>query len=347
MSFFGNLFRSVRSESLVFVDISAGSVAGAYVHYKHGVLPSVVFTRRVPIELRVGEPQEQAMLRSLDVLGAALIRDGAPALARRTGSGSASTILVSVDAPWQETKVRTERFERRTPFLFTKNMVETAFQKTSIAAPGKLLADESIIGTILNGYETRAPYGRRVHRASVIVLASFIDEKVSQAIVTMLRELFHTKNILSIAGNSLRYQAMRTVFPHERDLLILDGMGPLISTALVRKGLLVAVNERSGDLSVRDPRSWVEKVREELTEIAKRYPLPRTIFLLAQDQEIGVLEKALNAAELKELWLSDNPPKIISVLASHVSSFVEQTASSLPDLSLLLMAVYWGHRSLE
>ena len=243
--------------------------------------------------------------------------------------------------------MRTERFERRTPFLFTKNMVETAFQKTSIAAPGKLLADESIIGTILNGYETRAPYGRRVHRASVIVLASFIDEKVSQAIVTMLRELFHTKNILSIAGNSLRYQAMRTVFPHERDLLILDGMGPLISTALVRKGLLVAVNERSGDLSVRDPRSWVEKVREELTEIAKRYPLPRTIFLLAQDQEIGVLEKALNAAELKELWLSDNPPKIISVLASHVSSFVEQTASSLPDLSLLLMAVYWGHRSPE
>ncbi len=347
MGFFGRAFSSLRAESLILIDVSAGSVAGAYVHYKKGALPTILFTRRVPIEIRAGEPHERAMLRALEVLGQSLVRDGAPALVRHAGSGSADAILVSVDAPWQETKIRAEYFERKTPFTFTKSMVTTALEKTTGAVPGKFLADESIIGTVLNGYETKEPYGKKVHRAAVIVLTSLIDENVSQSIVSILRSAFHSKNILSIAGSSLRYQAMRVAFPHEKDTLILDAMGPLISTALVRKGLLVDVSEMSDGIPTSDTRAWVQEVRGELTEMAKRYPLPRTIFLLAQDQDIAVLEKALSAAELKELWLSDNPPKIVSVLAAHVSNLVKQTSTALPDLALLLMAVYWGHRPSE
>ncbi len=347
MGLFSSLFGSSQKESLIFIDISAGTVGGAYACYGQGTLPKIVYTRRVPIELRADEPHENAMLRALQVLGEALVRDGAPALARLTGSGSVHTILVSVDAPWQETRVRTEKFEKSAPFTFTKAMVATALEKTRAESVGKHLADESIIGTILNGYETRAPYGKKASRASVIVLTSLIDQKVSESIVTALRGFFHTKNILSIAGNSLRYQAMRIAFPHERDLLILDGMGRLISTALVRKALLVAVNEVSVDFSARETRSWIEKVKEELTAIATRYPLPRTIFLIAQEESAGALEKALEAAELKELWLSDNPPKVLSVQPTHLTPFVQQSSASLPDLSLLLMTLYWGHRSAE
>jgi hypothetical protein len=344
MGILKNLFSSTRGESLILIDISAGAVAGAYAHYKKDSQPALLFTRRLPIEVREGEPHEDAMLRALQLLGSVLVRDGAPVLVRHTGSGSADTILISVDAPWQETKVRTELFERTTPFVFTKDMVKTALEKTSVVTPGKLLVDESIIGTELNGYETRDPYGKKVRRATVIVLTSLIDEKVSQSIVSTLRSLFHTSNILSIAGSSLRYQAIRTVFPHEKNALILDAIGSLLSISLVRKGFLVAVTEMSENISARHIDVWAQKVVSEFTELAKRFPLPRTLFLLTQEQDVSALEQALNEAKLSGLWLSDNPPKVVSVLASHIASSVQQITTAAPDLPLLLMALYWQKR---
>lgn len=345
MSFFGNIFNPIHAESVVLIDISANSVAGAYARYTEGETPMLLYARRLPIEIRDGgEPHERALLRTLEILGSMLIREGAPILARHTGSGSADTVLVSVGAPWQETKVRTEHFERKTPFVFTRDMVATALEKMIITAPGKLLADESIIGTILNGYETREPYGKEVYRASVIILTSFIDADVSESIVTTLRGLFHTTHILSIAGSSLRYQALRIAFPHERDALILDATGPLISIALVRRDLLVAVIEVSDTAGADTTDSWVQKAMNEFTELAKRYPLPRTIFLLAQEQHISSLEQALGAAQIGGLWLSDNPPKIVSLLTSHFVGLVQQATENSPDLPILLMALYYQHR---
>ena len=342
MSFFRNVFNPTRAESIVLIDISAGSVAGAYAHYREGGMPSLLYTRRLPIETRKDEPHELAMLRALGILGEALVREGAPSLTRATGSGRADAILVSVDAPWQETKVRTESFERETPFTFTKRMVATALGKTSVIPEGKVLADESITGTILNGYETREPYGKKTQRASIVILTSLIDKKVSMGIAETLRGLFHTKNVLSIAGSSLRYQAMRTAFPHDRDALILDAIGPLISVAFVRKDLLVAVIELADAVGT-DIDSWVKKVTDEFTELAKEYPLPRTIFLLAQEQNFSLLEQTLRDAQLGKLWLSNTPPKIVPVRTGHLSSSVRQITTSPPDLALLLMTLYWQH----
>lgn len=342
MGFLSTIFHSPEKESLILIDVSAGSVAGAYAHYREGKPPVVLYTRRVPIEVRPQEPHERAMLRALEALGSALVAEGAPILARYSGSGSAGKILLSVDAPWQETKVRTEQFERATPFVFTKSMVATALEKTAVAAPGMVLADETIIGTTLNGYQTREPYGKKVHRSAVIILTSFIHEKVWVSVIAALRKLFHTKNIFSIAGNSLRYQAMRRAFPHERNALIFDILGPLLSIAFVRNGFLVAVSEIPDSVSARDTGAWTERVIGELTELAKRYPLPRTIFLLAPAQDIPALTETLAAANLGKLWLSDNPPAIVPVAASHLNGLVEQAAPAPPDLPLLLMALYWN-----
>jgi len=341
MSFLTFLRKTKKAESVVLIDIGAESVAGAYARYMEGEIPTLLYTRRLPIEIRRGEPHEAAMLRALLVLGDALIREGAPILMRATGSGNAHTILVSVDTPWQKTSVRTENFERADPFVLTKSMVTTAMQETSASVPGKHLADDSIIGTILNGYETHNPYGRKVRRASVIVLSSLIDEKIADGITTALRGLFHTTNILSIAGSSLRYQAMRTAFPHEHDALILDATGPAVSIALVRRGLFIDLAEIS---NASNKRTWVAKVIGEFAAIAEKYPLPRVIFLLARESDISLLQQTLTEMNLEKLWLSDNPPKIVSVLASHLNGLVRQSTATPPDLQLLLMALYYQHR---
>lgn len=346
MSFFTGLFRTTRVESVVFIDIGADSVAGAYARYSEGSTPALLYTERLPMSLRKGEPHERAMLRALEALGSALIREGAPILMRATGSGSADAILVSIDAPWQTTSVRTERFERKIPFVFTKSMLSAALEKSGAAAPGKLLADESIIGTMLNGYETREPYGKKVHRAAVVILTSLIDERVAEGIAALLRTLYHTKRISLIAGSSLRYQALRIAFPHERDALILDAAGSLTSIALVRKDLFVALTEVS-DGATTNGDEWVQKIVGEFAMLAQQYPLPRTIFLLARESDISSLLTSLNAAHLAALWLSDNPPKVVSVLASHIVGLVRQVSAAPPDLQLLLMALFWQHHASE
>jgi len=344
MSLLNSLFqKNKKSDLAVLIDVSTDSVAGAYAEYAENEQPVMHYTRRLPIEIRRGEPHSDAMIRALKILGEALISEGAPILLRATGNAAPDTILVSVDAPWQTTSIRTEEFEQDDPFVFSKSMVAAALKSTSVAPDGKLLADESIMGTILNGYETRDPYGKRAHRASIIVLTSLIDEQVATGIQTTLRSLYHKKNITSIAGSSLRYQALRIAFPHERDALIFDATGPLTSISLVRRDLLMDVIEIPADVS--KSKAWLEKVSSELANLAQRFPLPHTIFLIAREPDIDSLHKTLDAAKLGSLWLSDNPPKIVALLGSHIVGLVQQATTATPDLPLLLMALYSGRRA--
>jgi len=338
MSFITSLFRHKKhSESAVLIDISADSVAGAYAHYIEGDISTLLYALRLPVEARENEPREQAMLRAFNILGAELLREGAPILLRATGSGRSDAIIVSIDAPWQETRMRSEHFERKNPFAFTESMVITALKETSVVPPKKILADECIIGTVLNGYETLSPYGKMAHSASVIVLTSFVDTHVAEGIAVAVKNLYHTKKIRFIAGSSLRYQAMCKAFPHEHDALILDAIGPLTSIALVHKNLFSALAEVPATAAVN---SWMRAVMDKFSELAGQYPLPRTIFLLANESSVPNLRQALSSANFSPLWLSDNPPKIIPVLASHFTGLVRQATSSSPDLRLLLMALY-------
>ncbi|MGD0328201.1 MAG: hypothetical protein ABSB00_00605 [Minisyncoccia bacterium] len=346
MGFLNIFHKEKHAESVILIDIAADSVAGAYACFEEEKTPVLLYMRRFPIEIRKDEPEEQAMLRTLLMLGNELIREGAPVLMRTTGSGSVETIFVSVDTPWQETRVRTEHFERENPFVFTKSIVASVVEKTSVIPPEKLLVDESIIGTILNGYETHNPYGKKVHRAALVILTSSIDKNVSKNIMSTLRGLFHTRHILFIVGNSLRYQAMLIVFPHEREGLILDVAGPLTSIALLRKGLLVMLSKIETPYTVND-HLWTEKVAGEFAELAKYYPLPRTIFLLARESEISSLHHALDVTHFGQLWLSDNPPKVVPVLASHIAGSIRQMAVAPPDLQLLFMMLYYQHHGLK
>lgn len=342
MSLFAGLLpKSKKAESVIVIDIGAESIAGAYVRYVDGELPAILYTRRMPVEFHKGELEEQAMLRALKILGDTLVSEGAPVLSRSTGSGTANTIVVSVDAPWQKTSVRSEQLEQDEPFVFTKALVSAKVHQTSAEAKGKMLVDESVIGTILNGYETSEPYGKKAQRAEIVILTSLIDEHIATTITSTLQSIYHTKGIQPIAGTSLRCQAMYAAFPHEHDVLILDASGALTSIALLRKGLFVSIVDVP---SAKTADAWVKNVGAALAELAGRYPLPRTIFLLARDTDVAELRETLDKAKLESLWLSDDPPKMVSVLASHVAGLVKQVTTAAPDLQLILMALYYAHR---
>lgn len=345
MNFFRGIFNPIRTESVVLIDIGIDSVAGAHAHFKEGETPVLLYARRVPISIREGEQSESAMLRAFEELGSLLISEGAPILARVTGSGKSDAILVSVDSFWQQTSVRTEQFERQDAFVFTEHMASEALQKSRVVPNGKISTDESIIGAILNGYETRNPYGKKTHRANLIVLASIMNESITKNMASVLRKLYHTDHTMLISGSSLRYQAMRMIFPHEGNALFVDGMGAITSIALVHNDLFSVLAEMPND-NVSDD-EWAQKITEEFTKLKEQYPLPRTVFLLTSETKTASLQKLLNTSNLNALWFSNNPPKIIQISVDTIAGFVRQTTPSLPDLRLLFMTLFWQRNSFE
>lgn len=338
MGFLSDLVLRKRSESVILIDIGADSIGGAYAVFADGSLPVVLYTMRLSTERHAGEHEDTAMLRTLKQVTDTITKEGAPVLARATGSGRANRILVSIDAPWQKVSVRTEHFDPGESFIFNDKLVDALLKETGNEFPGKQLVDESVIGTMLNGYETKDPYGKSAHRAAIVVMTSFIDEAIAQNITTILRGAFHMRRIIPIAGSSIRYQALHKAFPHERDALMIDAIGPLTSVALVRSGLFAEIIEVAVDTGTYA--EWGAQVEGKLGELAKRFPLPRTLFLLTQETKLESLRKKLDDAKLGDLWLSDNPPNVISVLVSHLNTLIRQTTTNPPDITLLLMALF-------
>ncbi|HUX81176.1 MAG TPA: hypothetical protein VMV38_02560 [Candidatus Paceibacterota bacterium] len=343
MGFLEKIFpKKGTAESVILIDIGADHLSGAYGRFQEKELPKLLYARTLPIEIRKDEAQERAMLRTLTILGNDLIREGAPILARTTGTGSADMILVSIDAPWQETTVRTEHLEQKKDFIFTKNLIAEKLKEANVLPPEKFLADESIIGTILNGYETTNPYGKTARRAALVILTSLIERTVAHAIIATLKEMYHTKNILPIAGNSLRFQALCDMFPHEQGALIIDMTSKtLVSLALVRKGILTVMHQKT---TTADAIGWTDTITQTLSEIAKSYPLPRTIFLLAPESDLVSLREKLGENKITQLWLSAHPPTIISIEKTLMTTFIQSVTTHMPDLSLLLMMEYYQNK---
>ncbi len=337
MPLFSWPFKRRTYAAIVCVDIGANTIGGAYTVFQEQSLPHTLYAKRVPIIAHSGEEPGAAMIRALEVLGVALTREGAPALLRAMGSGHISGVLVSLDAPWQTTVLRTETIEEKSPFVFTKHTARTMLAQRTEIPNGMTLVNESIIGTLLNGYETRQPYGKRAHRATIMALSSFVRDEVLAPVAATLRALYHIRVQFSITGSSLRYQAIREIFPHENDAILLDAIGTEVSVTLIRRGLLVA----SLETPCAPPGSpeWTATTTNLLRQVAVQYPLPRTIFILAEDTTAAAVTAACRSPLFGSIWLTEKPPKLVFVRPSHLAALV--TSSGTPDVVLSFMAIYW------
>ncbi|MFZ2500632.1 MAG: hypothetical protein WAW90_01435 [Minisyncoccia bacterium] len=338
MSFLKNFFYTKKqTKSVVLIDIGNDSVAGAYAHYQEDCAPNLLYTQHFSIEVRGDETHENALLRTIQTLGNDLIREGAPTLARITGSGSADSILVSIDTPGQETAVHTEHFEAKDPFTFTKNMVEERLKKSAVTISDKQIIDESVIETTLNGYTTNSPYGKKVHRSSATIFTSLAPAETALNIRSTIERLFHTRNVHLISGVSLRYQALRDVFPHEHNAIILDTTSVLsTSIALIRKNMFVTMTSLTVPLS---DEAWMSSIMSELESIAEQHPLPQTIFLLSRDSDIFPLRQKMAVTPFARCGYLKTPPKIVPMIKGMIRVSTSHANTDLSNTTLLLMAL--------
>ncbi len=371
------LFKKPEQRSVALIDIGSASVGGAYAHFETLSAPTIYYTARVPIDVREGETCEAGMLRALEVLGHLLVNHGAPVLREVTGSGRIDSVVAAVAAPWQETKILVGSKQAEKPFTFTKGMLDEIAGTCAVDTGARARCQNSIIATILNGYDVAEPFGKRAKRADLVILSSSLEEKVAHDIEQMLRKLFHVNDVTLTAFAPLSYAVIRDMFPHEKDFLIIDVEGEATDLAFVKRGLLTDIatvpqgtnalvsaisrghttitegttgvidmgrNQRFADMVGKMEEAWLCGIEEALKKFASRHALPRTVFLLAEDETRGFLERIVNAQKLHSLWLSDEPRSVIPLTPAHIAQYVQTRGAAEGDLFLAMMALYENKR---
>jgi hypothetical protein len=375
---FGNKERS----TMILIDIGSASVGGAYAHFGTGK-PIIYYATRIVIEQREEETVEACMIRTLHDLTDLLVREGAPAVRREVGSAHADGILVSVGAPWQEMRVRTESIQSIRPFQFTKKLLTDLVAKNAHVPEDRIDSGESVIATILNGYEIPNPFGKQVKRAELVILSSTLLKSITHDIETALRKAFHTHQITFTGFAPASYQVFRDLYPHEHDYLLLDIRGVRSDLAYVQRGLLLDVGsvplgthkllaigrsavddtimpealaavdrglgasylnaERNARFSARVEEAeeeWVGCLSTLLRDFATRHALPRTLFLLADDDVRGFLMRAIDTPSIHALWLSDEPLRIVPVTHAQFTSYITINGDSVGDIFIDLLALF-------
>lgn len=373
------LLKKAKRHSVALIDIGAVSVGGAYAHYAPLMQPTIHYTARVPIEYKQGEAAEDSMVRALEVLGNIMVNHGAPELHAATGSARLNSVVVSVGTPWQETKIRNEVKEEKKPFLFTKQLLNEILKRDLQDHPERIASGEQVIATILNGYDIPNPVGKKTFKAELVILSSTLEKVVAEKIQRAVRRAFHSHDLALTSFIPLAFTVLRDLYPHEKDFLILDVKAAGTELAFVKRKLLTSMTAiplgtndlvdavslankqelaRTGDAEdgliqmkrneafaalVSDAeQKWLDALAKALYECTAKQALPRTLFLLADFQVRGFLEGVLNASELRSIWLSDDPLKIITLAPTHFSKKVQVRGSAEGDLFLDMMALYYA-----
>lgn len=237
-------FSRTHHPLVVLFDITASRVAGAYVSYPEKGLPEVVYTEALAVKRHASEEIEAAVLRTLKKVGEMLITRGAPAVQRVLGHARAGEVIVSMGAPWQETRVHTEVIQSEEPFMLTSKLISQTIADAESKDSSRTPSGTELIGMTLNGYAVQEGVGRKVKTAALTLLSSTLDTKTTERVYSCVRSIFHSRDITFTAFAPVTFEVLKTLYPHERSYLILNVGARESDLAFVRHGVLVDIGSK-------------------------------------------------------------------------------------------------------
>jgi len=244
-----------------------------------------------------------------------------------------------------------------------------------------MLVDHSIIEVLVNGYQTAKPFGKRARRMSVLGLASVIPISVHDKITNHLSKTFHVEPIKMQSAPALSYVVMRDLFAHEPDFLAAIVTGEATDLLLVKKGILTGVATalegvhsvtraigracpsvpakeipqlvktnmlhpatvdavKGAEREAKD--EWASAVIGSLADLARKYALPQTFFILSDFSCRETFTEILKRQDVHALRLGDHPFTVIGMKAQNITDHVVFTGESEKDLFHGLIALFYS-----
>jgi hypothetical protein len=370
-------FRSSGGNSIAVMHVSAQEVSAGLVWHETGKKPALCATARAIISKKEGEAPEASLERALTEAGDELVRTGAPVLRSIAGSGSIDRAIVGLQCPWMSGTVETTQIQPEAPFTYTRSMEHESLDEDPAKTEGRFI-EKRVAATLLNGYLTKDPYGKRAKHAELVVYVSKTSQAESDAVTAVVRRTFHLHTESQVSFCYAATCALQSLHPQIKDFLMLSATARSVEVVSVKRGHIVdAVNgtegtdallgrvrklsltaddalptsrqpgyiapkPKEGSKTAQDEarKEWVASFVQLLKGCAARHALPRTIFMIADEEAREALTAALNDETLHALWLSDEPVTIVALTTQHVSSAITTTGTAEGNVALALLAVF-------
>ncbi len=231
-----SLFSRNDSACKLVFDIGSGSVGGAIVLASDGSAPTVLYSFRSEIPFQteaVGSRLLSLMLRSLAQVTLALVNEGFEAAGLAKKRPKISETFVSLSAPWTTSRTSLLSFQSREPVRITKDIFiellrhsEDELRETRKGAlKGSAQIERELVTSVLNGYESAAPYEKTAREANFTLFRSFSPARVTGAVVETITSLVHTGTLHFHSFAFLLFSAMRRLPAPEKHFLAMDVSG--------------------------------------------------------------------------------------------------------------------------
>ncbi len=246
------MFGHRRKSTVVLIDVGSASISGAYACVEKDCHPTIYYSTHVPISLRDDLSPEDAVAQALTKITKDLLTIGAPIVSRYTNKEiHMDRIIISIAAPWQDVRIQTRQKTEKKPFRFTKtvmdDMVMKIFAKT---AHGRIITNSMVVSIMLNGYVVTKPFGIKTKEAKMVVLGSYITKEIANCVTDIVTGAFHTDNIEITAFAPIAYSVLCSLYPDEKNMLIIDITGEMTDVVLIKNGLLVDITHTKRGLNV-------------------------------------------------------------------------------------------------
>lgn len=238
--------KRTQNETLaLLIDIGSASVGGALVKIEKDKAPHILATVREDISFQ----EELSSTRFVMAMNHTLDRVLKNIQTKAKDMGAPASIFCTLSSPWFILKSRHIHIAREKAFEVTSRSLEEFLNedieklkeelKETLPPKDVRVVEKNIIQMKLNGYEVKNPYGREVSQMELTMTVGISSLRVIRSIERKLGNFFHTTALHFGVFPIVAFNAVRDMFPDEKNFLFIDITGEATDVSLVNNDLLV------------------------------------------------------------------------------------------------------------
>ena len=252
-----SFFSKDKVELGVVFNIGSSSVGAGLVKFRRGQVPHVVYTVREQIPYQeVVSPERflSDMLTTLGTVHGRLHKEGLAHLKfTEYGAHRIRHAFYAFSSPWAASQTKIATVENKEPIIVTRDMIDGVVMKAEknfeveVIDPTKdpelkdklSVIEKRIIQIRLNGYEVRDPYGKEAKTVDISFFISLVPKMVIDRISESTLGALHPKDMRFTSSQLASYSAIRDVFSHRDDFILLEIGGEVSDVSVVKNGLVL------------------------------------------------------------------------------------------------------------
>ena len=257
------------------------------------------------------------MITVLTAVAEAAVKEGMPKLQ----GGKLGSISLIFASPWHASQTNLLKFEHKESLPVNTHLEEMHTfladkereigSKVSGGTP--MLMEKQVIQTLLNGYPTARPQGKRARTMESAVLISMLPSEIYRDVVAILEKVFHQKPAMVHSFMLVSFAVIRDFFAGERHFLLVDVGSEVTDVAVVRGDVLLE------SASFPEGKHFLLRTVAELLKVDHEEAKSRVVLYRSGKSETAESKKIEAAlAEVKARWQSSFE-KVLGELQKHTA----------------------------